>query len=614
MLTSTYPFWSGLEDNSQPLAPGAVTLAAVLKDAGYRTAAFVGGFVLDKRFGLDQGFDFYDSPFDLRKLTGRNPGDVKRLGEAVVQSAERWIEANAGAPFFVFLHLYDLHTPYNLPPELEKRFGPGYDGELAYVDDLLGRFWKFLQTKQVFDKALIVFTSDHGEGLGDHGESTHGYFIYQTTLRVPLLVTWPSGSGSFRARVEEPLALLDLAPTMLQFLGLRVPPEFQGRSFLALVKPKSPSAPREVYGETLYSRNHFGTSALHSLRVGRHKFIEAPRPELYDLSRDPMEQDNLFDRQKALALGLRDRLQALRARYHPEGTPDRRAPSAEVVEQLASLGYAALSGPRAAEPESDLDPKDAIADFERYHEALVLAGAGERPEAVRILKELLGRRPELVDVRISLAQSQRELGQHFAAVENLRRAVETDPLNPLAHFNLAGSYFALRQHDLAVKEAKATLAIAPHYLQAEELLGTIYLEKKDYAQARVHYGNILKTSPDDFAAHYNLGGLALMENRWTEAEQHLAAAVKADPDSAGARHALGSLHLQRGNLEAAANELAEAIRLEPGSAQAHFHLGLVFREQRKFDQAMREFRAALGADPRFAPAREELRRLEAATK
>lgn len=614
MLTSTFPFWNGLEDNSQPLAPGAVTLASVLGGAGYRTAAFVGGFVLDKRFGLAQGFDFYDSPFDLRKMTGRNPGDVKRLGEDVVESAERWIAGNSDAPFFVFLHLYDLHTPYNLPPHLEKRFGPGYEGELAYVDEQLGRFWKFLRDQQLFNKSLIVFTSDHGEGLGDHGESTHGYFIYQTTLWVPLLVKWPGRTGPVPPRVEEALALLDLAPTILQYLGLRVPPEFQGRSFLALINQKSAGAPREIYSETLYPRNHFAASALRSLRLGRHKFIEAPRPELYDLARDPMEKDNLFDRQRALALGLREKLQAIRTRYGPVGTQARRAPSPEVVEQLASLGYAAVASPRTGSREPDLDPKDALADFEKYHEALLRAGAGAHTEAIRMMKELLERRPELVNVRISLAQSQRELGQHFAAVENLRLAVQTDPRNPLAHLNLAVSYFALRQHDLAIKEAKATLALAPHYTQAEELLGSLYLEKQDYAQAQRHYANILEITPEDFAAHYNLGGLAMLENRWGDAERHLVAAVRADPDSADARYALGSVYFQRGDLEAAARELNEAVRIEPRHARAHFQLGLVFRQQQKKDEAIRALKAALAADPKFSPAREELQRLEGALR
>src|SRR5207247_2395121 len=186
LLTSTYPFVNGIEDNGQQLGPNVVTLATILKSRGYATAAFVGGFVLDRRFGLNQGFDFYDSPFDLHRRRGIDPGDVKRLGEEVVRAANHWLEENSGQPFFLFLHLYDLHTPYDLPAALRKRFpGPGYEAELAYVDEVLGGFWSALAQQRLLEKALVVFTSDHGESLGDHGESTHGYFIYQSTLRVP---------------------------------------------------------------------------------------------------------------------------------------------------------------------------------------------------------------------------------------------------------------------------------------------------------------------------------------------------------------------------------------------------------------------------------------------
>ena len=184
MLTSTYPFVTGIEDNGERLAPSAVTLAAVLKAHGYRTAAFVGGFVLDRRFGLERGFDVYDSPFHSSRQAGADPGDIKRFGQEVTAAAAHWLEPDSDHPFFLFVHLYDLHTPYALPPS-ERRRGSGYDAELGYVDDVLGEFWNELDRLRLTSRALIVFTSDHGESLGDHGEGTHRYFIYQSTLRVP---------------------------------------------------------------------------------------------------------------------------------------------------------------------------------------------------------------------------------------------------------------------------------------------------------------------------------------------------------------------------------------------------------------------------------------------
>ena len=187
LFTSTYPFANGVEDNGVPFVSGT-TLATVLKNAGYRTAAFVGGFVLDRRFGLSRDFDVYDSPFDLHNKTVADVGDLKRPGAQVAAAAIHWLDQNANLPFFLFLHLYDLHTPYDLLPGTRLRRGEaGYDAELTYVDRVLGDFLAFLERRDLLNKSLIVFTSDHGEGLNEHGESTHGFFVYESTLRVPLI-------------------------------------------------------------------------------------------------------------------------------------------------------------------------------------------------------------------------------------------------------------------------------------------------------------------------------------------------------------------------------------------------------------------------------------------
>ena len=234
MLTSTYPFANGVEDNGEQLAPNAVTLARVLKSQGYRTAAFVGGFVLDRRFGLDQGFDVYDGPSNPRQQPGKDPGDIKRFGEEVTQAATQWLEQNADHPFFLFVHLYDLHTPYKLPPS-EQRRGLGTMANLA----MWMRYWENFGTPSssvaFMERALVVFTADHGESLREHGESTHGYFVYQSTLRVPLIIHWPKQSSSFAARVDEPVSLLDVAPTVLQIAGFARPAEFQGRDLESLI-------------------------------------------------------------------------------------------------------------------------------------------------------------------------------------------------------------------------------------------------------------------------------------------------------------------------------------------------------------------------------------------
>ncbi|MFB3924355.1 MAG: sulfatase-like hydrolase/transferase [Terriglobia bacterium] len=609
LFTSTYPFVNGVQDNGEQLGGSFATLAAILKSRGYRTGGFVGSFILDRRFGLDRGFDFYDSPFDLHRHAGTDPGEIKRPGEEVVAAAQKWLDQNAGGPFFLFLHLYDLHTPYNLPPALRAQYGAGYEGELAYVDAVLGKFWNDLARRGLTKTALVVFVSDHGEGLGDHGESTHGYFIYESTIRVPLIIHWPQGAAPFPPRVNEPAKLLDVAPTILQFIGAAQPRQFQGRSLLGLLKTKTPTPRDEIYSESLYAHRGFGTSALRSVRVGNYKYIEAPRPELYDLDRDPQEAHNLYSIRRTLAHAYRDRLQALRTRYLPKQPPGPRALTPEVVAALASLGYVAMSSPQTPGSDAGPDPKDHIADFEEYGRALGLASAGKLDAANARLRGLLARNPELISVRMSLGLNLQRLGQHRQAVESFRQAAKDDPLNVLAHFNMGVSMYELGNREGATKELEAALALAPYYTRADELLGRIWLDKKDRGRARRHFERILTVAPQDYAGHHNLGVLALMEGRMEEGERHLRAALQADPDSAEAHNSLGSLFLQRGDLREAREEFQRAVALQPDFVWGHYNLGLVFRRERNDQAAAQAFRNALTVNPEFAPARRALEQL-----
>ena len=254
---------------------------------------------------------------------------------------------NSQGPFLRLPSPYDLHTPYELPSARRNQYGgsTGYERQLAYVDELLGEFVKFLVRKRLFENSLIVFTSDHGEGLGDHGESTHGYFIYQSTLHVPLIIHWPLGARRFPDRMASPARLLDVAPTIAQFAGLKVPEQFQGQSLLGPLNQGQPSADIEVYGESLYASRHFGCSGLQSLQLGRFKYIEAPKPELYDLVKDPGETQNRYLAEKSMALSLRERLAGLRNRFRAEHTEKSQALSPEAVAALSSLGYVSVSNP-----------------------------------------------------------------------------------------------------------------------------------------------------------------------------------------------------------------------------------------------------------------------------
>jgi len=590
MFTSTYAFSNGIDDNGVPLKSPTVTLATALKSSGYKTAAFVGSFILDRRFGLNQGFDVYDGPVDVHN-SNTTVVERKRPGAQVVEAATHWLEHNSTAPFFLFLHLYDLHLPYDLPQDSSLRHGEtGYTAELGYEDRVLGEFFSLLQRRGVFDKALIVFTSDHGEGLGDHGESTHGFLIYQSTLHVPLIVHWPAGFTRFpHNRVDEPASLVDVAPTILDTVGVSRPSAMRGRSLIA-----ANSAGGEVYSESTYARNHFGCASIRSVREGRYKYVDAPKPELYDLASDPNELHNLYEQQRPKAADLRKKIGVVLASSPMRPNAKPAAPKPDTVEALRSLGY--LGSGRSNRPESRIDPKDRMADFESYYRALDLSNAGKLAESTAVFRSLRDKLPEVADIQISLALNEQRMGDYAAAAREYKRGTEQAPGNALPHFELGFCYFRLGQTDDAIKELKAALALQPWYSRADEALAEIYLHKQDYAQAREYLNRLLAVDPNSYTAHYNLGIFAAGEKNWTEAERHISAAVRVDPNAAEAHDTLGKIYYEKGDLEQARREFETTVRLQPKLASAHFNLAMVLEKQGKSEQAAQEYRAAQAAD------------------
>lgn len=611
LLTSTYPFSNGVEDNGEEVPANTVTLAGVLKSHGYHTAAFVGGFVLDRRFGLNQGFELYDSPFDLHREGGTDIGNIKRLGGEVVDSAIHWIQENSKAPFFVFLHLYDLHTPYDVPKPYRARFGTGYEAELRYVDVEIGRLWKFLSEMGLLKTTLVVFTADHGESLGQHGESTHGYFIYQSTLWVPLIFHWPAeAKRPFPSRVNDPAGLIDVAPTILQYLGIAPPPQFQGKSLLGWLYRGKSHAAREVYSESLYAHDHFGCSGLQSLRMGQYKYIDAPKPEFYDLKQDPAELHNLYSQKRPLALAYRERLFSLVSKFKRKHRASNRALSPEAMARLSSLGYVAVSSAHSKSIASGPDPKDRIRAYQEFGHAVELGASGHLKQSNTLLKKVLAQYPHLPDLRTSLGWNDQKMGDNIAAAKEFKIVLEEDPLNVIAHFDLGVSYFELGQFKDAIKELQATLAIAPYYTRAENLLGTILLREGNYESAAEHFRHVLTFDPNDYGANHDLGALAIMGQQWQQAYQHLQVALRVEPKNPSAHNTMGSYYMQRGDLAKAQQEFKQVIEIQPRFARAYYNLGLVYLRQKQEENAVNAFRQALSIDPNLRGARNALNSLQ----
>jgi choline-sulfatase len=506
LFTSMYPFATRVEENTQRVPAGMVTLASVLRSRGYKTAAFIGTGLLDQRYGLDQGFDFYDSPFHLGPVATENPNvRVRRDAALVVRSAEQWLSANRGQPVFAFVHLYDLHTPYTRPVSVRPTVA-GYDAELEYVDQVLGRFRQVLVKQGWWDRSLVLVLADHGESLEEHGESSHGYFIYASTVWVPLLIHWPSATAGHPARIAEPGGLIDVAPTILDFLSVPAPPSFQGRNLM----DGKETAGRQVYGESLYPHDAFRWAPLRSLREGDFKFIEAPRPELYNLHDDPREQINLIRRNTAKAQELRLRLDKLLARYASSQAPPVRDTSPESAAALRSLGYIS-GGARPSLDESGPDPKDRLAEYRLYDDAL---GA--------------------------LYAEQAE-----TALLSFRKILAADSSNISARYYLGECYLKARKPDAALREWEAALSIDPSDAPAAEAIGEVWLERQEYSKAEHYFERALAAAPDDYSAEFKLGVAEEHLGLLDRAERDLEAACALVPESAECKHELDALEQKR---------------------------------------------------------------------
>src|SRR3981081_514121 len=288
MLTGTYPMLSGMHDFSgNKLSPQQPTLATVLKQSGYVTGAVVASAVLDSRFGLNNGFDFYYDHFDFNRLQESNLEEMERPGNVVADVTLDWLEKNYKNTFLLWMHLYDPHYPYRPPAPYSEQYKDRlYDGEIAFADAQIGRLIAFLKAKDLYRNTIIVLTGDHGESLGEHGERTHGFFVYNATLHVPVIIHLPQATSSVKT-ISAVVSLVDLIPTVLQVLKVDPPAQAQGRSLLPLMMAKTEEESRSIYAETFLPRLHFNWSELRSVETEKYKFIEAPRPELYDLSRAP---------------------------------------------------------------------------------------------------------------------------------------------------------------------------------------------------------------------------------------------------------------------------------------------------------------------------------------
>jgi arylsulfatase A-like enzyme/Flp pilus assembly protein TadD len=581
MFTGLLPYEHGLRDNySPPLAAGTPTLATVLRAAGWDTAAFVGAYPVSRLSGLDRGFDVYDDPFSGPEAAG--DGRTERRAGEVVDRALAWLRKPRARPFLAWVHLFDPHAPYEAPAPWKARFAKTpYDGEVAYADAEVGRLVAWLDSAGLRERTLVVATSDHGEGLGEHGEDEHMFFVYDSTLRVPLVFSWP-GHLPAGARVGGQFRSIDLLATVLELAGVQAPPT-SGVSRASSLRPGGRIPENESYAETLYSQLHFGYAPLRALRGGGWKYVEAPRPELYRLAGDPGETRNLVAERHAVVADLRKRLLAL---DHGGAAPTLPAADAEAAERLAALGYVESDGATGG-PQPAVDPKDEIARLQAYQRdvrrGMALYRQGDLDGAIRVLSRAARSVSPSFNVCYYLGRSLVESRRFAEAVPYLEKAVEMAParrsLSGLAvapaHAYLVEALSGAGRAREAFGSLARGLADAPASADLLRAKGGLLQRQGDLAGARAALEEARAIDPRDLRLHVVLSGLyrnlAELERARAEADE----AVRLDPKSPDAHVARGLALGALGREADAAGALREALRLAPRHPEALFYLGAI---------------------------------------
>jgi len=625
ILSGLLPPHHGLRNNGAGTLPeGTATLATHLAAAGYRTGAFVGAFVLDHRFGLGHGFGVYDDEIV------RDPGagtvlEAERPGREVMDRALAWLAAAApddpkgpaGQPFFLWVHLYDAHAPYTPPRAWSERHPERpYDGEISEVDAQVGRLLQELERRGLAGSTVVAVAADHGEGLGEHGEQTHGLLLYEPTLHVPLLLRGPGlPAGTV---IQTPLSLVDLAPTLTGLLGHPLPAPagrpLDGRDLSAALRAGTEPPPADVYAETRYPAI-FGWSPLAALRRRELKYIAAPQPELYDLAQDPGETRNLGKRTDPAdqtdrtdqKTGFAARLAEIEAGAveAPRGAPD-----AETRARLASLGYAAGSPPppRRVEPgaSSAPDPRRMVDLFQRYEQAHNQLKGGEVAPALAALAELVAADPGNPVFRGELARAYRERGELGRAVPLYRQAAADAPDDPEAWYNLASALQEAGEAGEARTALERALHLDPARPEAHNTLALALLAEQKPEEALRELQAAVALDPRDAMALNNLGNVLRGTGRLDEAEQAYRRAVAAAPRYAEPLNGLGTLEVERNRPAAALTFFDRALVLAPSYHEVRLNRGIALQEAGEREAAAaayRDFLGAVGGNPQFAEQR-----------
>lgn len=592
IMTGLLPPQNGVRDNlGYALGPGPATIAGTLKEKGYATGGAVSTIVLSHATGVSRGFEFYEDNIEPNKV-GQSISRVQRGGNDTQALLAGWVAGHSSKPFFAFLHLFEPHSPYEPPEPYLSRYKLRYDGEIARADEIVGSFLKFLKESGVYDRALIVFLSDHGEGLNDHGEDEHGVLIYREAIHVPLMVKFPKSARRGES-VRAAVGLVDVFPTVAEVLGIPAPAGLAGRSLVGALGPAGgarAAEPRRIYSETLYPRLHLGWSDLASLVDDRDHYIESPRPELYDLAADPGEKSDLAAGLPPAFRSMRAQLAGMALPLQPPGNSD-----PEQMKKLAALGY--ISASTADLAKKDLPaPRDRIGAVAQLKEGFGALQGGRYAEAVAVFGKLLKTEPGMTDVWQMYGEACMKLGKEDEALAALLQAAKLSPLNPQVMMALSdyyleiGNYEEARKHaeaagdsgstsphenlarialvkgdlDAAEREAQAALAKYPLRRIPHLMIARVRHDRGDYPGALAELGLAARPSSGDTTPLQNLnylrGDSLARLGRDKEAEAAFQQEIRDFPANASPRAAIAFLYASQGREADARKALSDLVR------------------------------------------------------
>ena len=630
ILTGTNPPFHGIKNNGDYLNKEMTTLTEILKARGYATAAFIGAFPVDSQFGLDQGFDLYDDEYNTPEYL--QPHGPQRLAEAVLISAAKWLRENQAKKFFIWIHYYDPHDPYLPPPPFDQKYKDRlYDGEIAYTDVYVGKLIALLTETNLLEKTLVVAVGDHGEDLYEHNEPGHGIFLYDTTMKVPLIMSCP-GIIPKDNKISQQVRTVDIMPTILDIIKIDIPRFVQGLSLIPVIQGKELNL--ESYAETYFPLISNGWSELKSIRTKKWKYIQAPKPELYSLEDDPGELKNLLDVNGRVARDLKKRLE----RYEEEISLSQKAAaealSSEAREKLMALGYVAGSVPE--DKRKRLDPKDMVSIIKDISQGLHLFRQGRLDEAEKTLIEIRKKDPLNPLVLRMLGNIYQKRKEWDKAIEILELAVRANSTDVDSFHHLAISYFENDDIAKAMEIARVVLHLRPNYLktllflasvhesmnQAEEALG--YLEQaievdptnleirleyaealmshEEYEEAAVVLNDMIRQDPAFDLSYLVLSSLYEESEQWIKAMEVLESAVANGTKNVKILTKLAQ-HLQKADqYERSLGLLRKAIEADPENPEALNYQGIYYWHSHQYDKAIGLFQSVISMDDKNASA------------